>query len=168
MLGESRLEATVDRADPSTHSDFHSGGTWGRTRRLTLPPLPTSSAFTAKQDANFVLTADHLANANSAGVAILPAPPHIRKRAALERGLSSTFWDGHRAVAYVLCVETGWTDPREGEVEEQCGPSSSTVDVGYEGAEMEVTMWEQEPALKWFESTFYEHGGKANGNGFRR
>lgn len=166
-------------------SDFHQGSTWGRTLRLNLPARPKASAFVDDRQADFIVTADHLANANSGGVAILPAPPHVRKRAALERGIHAFFWDGHRGNSYALCVQTMWTDPRlpyrelldgeqqveeEGaplETEEQCGPQSASVDVGYGQAAMEIVQWQEDPALKWFEAGFYEHGGRASGSGFR-
>lgn len=165
-------------------SNFYSGGTWGRTRQLSLPSLPLVSAFSPSSATEFATSADHLANANSLGIALLPAPPHIRKRAALERGLNTFFHQGHRGSAYVLCVETRWTDPRwtdeemkerlslDGEEketprEEQCGPLGSVGDVGYAEAAMETVSWEGEPVLKEFEAAFYKAGGKANGHGFR-
>lgn len=172
------------RTDPCTpHSNFYDGGTWGRTRRLSLPAPPSlSSSVFADASLDFTITADHLANANSHGLAILPAPPHVRRRAALERGLHTVFHDGHRGSAYVLCVETSWTDPRfevegdeagaeEEELKEeevqQCGPNSAASDVGYAEAGMEVVLWEEDALLKGFEGAFYKHGGKANGLGFR-
>lgn len=170
------------------NSTFYSGGTWGRTRQLSLPQLPLVSAFSPTSAAEFATSADHLANANAFGIALLPAPPRIRKRAALERGLNTYFHQGHRGSAYVLCVETKWDDPRwmdeelagaeklevdlsekELEVprEEQCGPTSTAGDVGYAEAAMEVVSWEDDPVLKGFEAAFYKAGGKANGHGFR-
>ncbi|ORY88796.1 mannosyltransferase putative-domain-containing protein [Leucosporidium creatinivorum] len=166
--------------------NFYSGGTWGRTRQLSLPRLPLVSAFSPSAATEFATSADHLANANSLGLALLPAPPHIRKRAALERGLNTFFHQGHRGSAYVLCVQTQWTDPRwtdeelaerlEGDLdeeeletprEEQCGPTSAVGDVGYNEAAMEVVPWEDDAVLKEFEAAFYKVGGKANGHGFR-
>lgn len=101
--------------------DFKAGTTWGRHLQLVLPSDggPESSVSSA-----FVLQADHLANVNAAGVGLLPAPEHVRQRAALEHGLSAEFFDGHKGASYVLCITTRRDVPSAGEnstaVAEQC------------------------------------------------
>lgn len=136
---------------PVCRRQFRSGNTWGRTKSLVLPPSPTNISFP--------LNADHLANANAQGLALLPAPLHIQDRARLERGLSTIFHSSHMGTAYVLCVETRWEGLGE-------GSWSCPVREPEEGV-MGVGLWEEDPVLREWEERFYEVGGKANGVGFR-
>lgn len=120
----------------------------------------------------FATLADHLANpVPGTGLALLPAPPHVRLRALLEPRLAPAFWDGHRGVNYVLCVESELKevgDLAEGQRggaeagEGKCG----VEDLGSVEGAMEVVWWRDGGRLEGFEEAFYEVGGKANGVGF--
>lgn len=159
---------------------FHQGSTWGRTLRLSLnsshsplPPTPTP---------HFIVTSDHLANADHQGNAILAAPASVRRRAALERGLQTHFHDGYREGFYTLCVEVGFDKNGTLEADEpldeatrlgrgKCRPRSGldeVVDWEHEDVGLEMVRWEDDPYLRNFEENYFRAGGSPAADGFRR
>ncbi|BGO98054.1 hypothetical protein NBRC10513v2_002054 [Rhodotorula toruloides] len=136
-------------------SNLENGNTFGRTLQLRLPLSAghTSSSSGSPQPSDvppIVLSADHLANTSPiTGVGIAqPAeraavPDWVRTRAVLERGLSMHFWDGHRGAAYVLAVESEWSD------ELRSLALRGPADTARDGHEAEEAEHEQAVAGPW-------------------
>ncbi|BGP30434.1 hypothetical protein JCM10296v2_002189 [Rhodotorula toruloides] len=136
-------------------SNLENGNTFGRTLQLRLPlsvnhSSPSSGKSQHPDVPHVVLSADHLANTSPiTGIGIAhtaeraAVPEWVRTRAVLERGLSMHFWDGHRGAAYVLAVESEWSD------ELRSLALRGPADAATNGGEAEEAEHEQSLAGPW-------------------
>ncbi|KAK4705368.1 hypothetical protein P7C70_g837, partial [Phenoliferia sp. Uapishka_3] len=161
------------------------GFAWGKSRAMR------SFSNTLKHEADepkdeelddYDVDCDMLANADHSGNAIAPAPPAVRKRAALEKGLVPFF---HGGWISALCIDMRWDDPRtDDEIEaaktavsgKPTSADDDTVDVSFTSSEdgleilwkdpLQVLEWKDDVRLKDFEEVFFAEGGHLNGKGF--
>ncbi|ORY81239.1 mannosyltransferase putative-domain-containing protein [Leucosporidium creatinivorum] len=163
------------------------GFAWGKTRSVHLSPpgltLPPGNPLDhAEILEDYDTDCDQLANAGNDGRAISEAPPAIRRRAVLEKGLRPFF---HGGWVSALCIDVKWVDPRteeeltwariaaagadfEGdlnEVDVSYTVSGDGVEIKFENP-LEVLEWKDDPRLRYFEDAFFEEGGRVNGQGF--
>ncbi|KAK4047491.1 hypothetical protein OIV83_005404 [Microbotryomycetes sp. JL201] len=166
------------------------GYAWGRTRSFRLTPAsstlpPFESRNMPEELIDHDVDADMLANAQNDGRAINPvAPPAVRRRAVIEKGLRPFF---HGGWVSALCIDVRWEDPRtedeirwarQAAMSAMVKPPSNVdeVDVSYtvstDGVEMKfedplsIEDWSGDARLKDFEKTFFDEGGVLSAVGF--
>jgi alpha 1,2-mannosyltransferase len=169
-------------------SGISRGTTFKRTRSIKLITDVAENRERREDLVDWGVEADMLANADTDGTAIMPAPEVVRRRAALERGLRPFL---HGGSVSAVCVDIGWEDPRSDddvetealryfakhpEEEKQGGDNNLQDGLGFTEAmdgmrvkwdnPVETLQWNDDPRLRDFEDRFYNGGGRTTGQGF--
>ncbi|OAV96985.1 hypothetical protein PTTG_00082 [Puccinia triticina 1-1 BBBD Race 1] len=123
------------------------GTTFKRTRTVNIKLIGNET------EADYGIEADMLANADETGRAILDAPPPVRRRAALERGLQPFLHGGGNTA---ICADIKWKNPG----------LKPTEDVPKWDNPTEIVSWNDDSRLKAFEDRYYDMGGSTTAVGF--